>query len=118
MIGVATVTFDAEGARIFRATRPYEPENRQGSRRVSRTATLDGGVAISDMGYSDGDRDVSIRENKASSDAVAFARRMTEVYQTVTITTDDGAYLAAPRSYRVSGGELIMEMLIIEKISE
>jgi len=118
MIGMASIIFDESGARIFQGTAEKESENRQGSRRVSRTATLDGGVAVSDMGYSDGDREFKVREPKTSVETIEFARYMTETYQEVTITTEDGAYTAVPKSYRVTNGELIMELLITEKISE
>jgi hypothetical protein len=118
MIGMAAMIFDEAGARIFRTGPARDSENLKGARRVSRVATLDGGVSVSDMGYSHGDRDFKIREPQASLDALEFARRMVEVYQTVIITADDGAYIAVPKGFSVVNNELIVELLITEKISE
>jgi len=119
MIGVASIIFDVSGARMFRAKDPIkEFDNRRGSRRVTRTATLDGGVAVSDLGYSDGDRDINIKEPEASLDSVDFARYIVETYNRVTITTPDGAYEAAPDGYDVTDGALTLRLLITEKISD
>ncbi len=118
MIGISTQIFDLEGARIFRTNRDADLKNRQGGRRVSRTATLDGGVVITDTGYVDGDRDLIIEEPQASVESVAFARYIIEHYGLVNVMTDDGAYEAAPGSYKVDDGLLTIKMMITEKISE
>lgn len=119
MIGVATLTYDLEGSRVFRNTeRSRDLKNRKGERRITRTGTLDGGVVIADMGFVDGDRDIIIEEPKASIEAVDFARYICEEYNLVTVTTEDGAYEAAPSAYEVSDGTLKMTMLVSEKVSE
>lgn len=119
MIGVAAPIFDVEGARVFRSgDLEKEADNRRGSRRVSRTATLDGGVAVADLGYSDGDRDVNIREPEASAASVDFARYIVETYGTVIISTADGAYEAVPDTFSVDDGTLTLKMLVKLKISE
>jgi hypothetical protein len=119
MIGISTLTFDLDGARVFRNTdREKDLSNRTGSRRTARTATLDGGVVIADMGYSDGDRDIIIEEPEASIEAVDYVRRIVELYNLVIVTTEDGAYEASPDSYGVSGGVLTMKMLVSQKISD
>lgn len=118
MIGVSTPIFDIEGARIFRRAAPAsDQDNRQGSRRVSRTKTLDGGVVITDGGYCDGDRDIAIEEPEASLAAVEFARYVVETYSDVMVTMDDGVYNAAPQSYELKAGTLVLKLWIMEKLS-
>lgn len=117
MIGVSTLTYDLDGSRVFYSDRSKDLKNRNGERRTSRTGTLDGGVVIADMGYVDGDRDIIIEEPTASIDAVDFARYICETYNLVTVTTEDGAYQAAPSNYKVSDGTLKMTMLVSAKVS-
>lgn len=119
MIGLAAQTYDIDGARIFRDTDRFKDQaNRKGGRRVSRTATLDGGVSISDMGYSDGDRTLAVVVPGASEELIAFAEYLIRTYALITITTGDGAYEAAPETHNVSDGTLTLTLLIAEKISE
>jgi hypothetical protein len=118
MIGISTETYNLAGARVFQNTdRSTDISNRNGERRVSRTATLDGGCVITDMGYSDGDRRVRIEEPQASVEAVDFARYIVENYNSVVITMDDGAYQAAPESYAVKKGVLAITMLVKIKLT-
>jgi hypothetical protein len=119
MIAIATQTYDLEGARVFRNTdRSRDMKNRRGERRVSRTATLDGGCLIADMGYSDGDRTITVEEPEADVAAVDFARYIIEHYNTVAVATEDGAYAAAPESYDVQDGILTISFLVAEKLSD
>lgn len=119
MIGISTQTYDIIGAWLFTNTDlDKDMKNRSGSRRVSRSATLDGAAAVYDTGYSDGDRTISAVERWASEAAVAFARYIVEHYAFVAVTTEDGAYKAVPSSYKLNNGNLQIEFLITEKLSE
>jgi hypothetical protein len=118
MIGIASTIFDTNGARLFNANPAEDAKNRAGERRISRTATLDGGVSVTDFGYSDGDRDVNIAEDPTTQEAVEFARYITETYNRVTVAMEDGAYEAAPKSYGISDGKLSMKLYLIAKLSE
>jgi hypothetical protein len=115
MIGIAAQVYDDQGARIFESA--TEQNNRQGSRRLSRTATLDGGVWINDGGYCDGDRDFTVQELNATIEAIEFAQRVVESYNLVTISTDHGVYSAAPSTYEVSDGGVTMKFLVKEKLT-
>ena len=119
MFGVATTVFDVAGARIFKRDElDKELDNRQGARRVTRTATLDGGAAIADMGYSDSDRDIKIVEPEASIEAADYARYICENYARVVVSTPDGAYEAVPASHGLDDGTLTLKLLVISKLSE
>jgi len=118
MIGLSTITFDLDGARIFQTDRSSELKNRQGDRRISRTATLDGGVLIADLGYADGDRKLTVVELDATEAAVTFAKYMVENFSLINATTEDGAYEVAPESYSIDNGNLTISLLVNRKISD
>jgi len=119
MIGISTQTYDLDGARIFNETsRAKDAENRRGERRTSRTATLDGGVVITDLGFSDGDRTIKVFEPDASLESIEFARYLVEHYSLAVVTTEDGAYEAVPSTYDVSDGDLTITLAVVEKLSE
>ena len=118
MIGISTQTYDLSGARIFKLIMPV-PVHRAGSRRIMRTATLDGGVTIADMGYSDGDRTFTIEIPDPRIEDVDFARYIVETFNLVTVVTDDGVYSVAPSTYKVlSNGKLSIELLVKQKTSQ
>jgi hypothetical protein len=118
MIGISTQTYDLNGARIFKVDLSSELANRKGSRRVERTATLDGGVAIYDTGYSESDRDILIEVPGATPADIDFARYIVENYGLVNITTLDGSYSGVPESYGVDDGTLKIKILVSNKIDE
>lgn len=117
MIGVATTVFDIGGDRVF-AGLDKEVNNRSGARRVTRTATLDGGASVADMGYSDSDREINIIEPEASIASAGYARYICENYARVVVSTLDGAYEAVPVSHGLADGELTLKLLVVSKISE
>lgn len=88
------------------------------SRRVSRVATLDGGVAISDRGYSDGDRTLTYSYRPVSKDHDARAERLVRLHPTVNISTPDGLFLAVPQAFDRSARQNTFTLLVIRKLSE
>lgn len=117
MIGIASVVYDESGDMVFSTPARTEDEVRA-NRRVSRTATLDGGVAVTDFGYSDGDRDIKVVDPSATDEAIAFAKRVVENYPVVTVSSRDGSFLAVPDGWEYVGGVLTLKLLIVERISE
>lgn len=87
------------------------------TRRVSRTATLDGGVALTDQGYSDGDRTLVItaRGTEEQAENVAYLLRN---YSTVTVSVADGCYLAALSNLTYVDGALQITALVHSRLSE
>lgn len=74
------------------------------SRRVSRTATLDGGVALNDTGCSAGDRQLDLlldNLSAAASDTLAY---LTRTYPLLTVSLREGCFSGVPQSYRYSQG--------------
>lgn len=77
---------------------------RSNKRRMTRTATLDGGVAVSDGGWSDGDRTFPIAVAKShSTRAMASAVEVLKSgHERVTVATNEGVFEAVLQSYRLS----------------
>lgn len=120
MIGVSTTVYDAVGARIFRSIeldRQKTNENLRRERRISRTATLDGGVSIYDTGYAAGDRDMTIRVPGASRTIMDWMLYIVKTYAEITVTTSESAFLAVPGiAYQDAAGAAVMIINIKEDI--
>lgn len=113
-IGLASQLYNTDGDFIL-AVLP-ETQTREGLRRVTRRKTLDGGVVITDGGFAHGDRDLSIRI--MSSEAL-WAKLWTffQAVLTVTISTDDGCYVASLEKISENNGEIYLSIMLKEKIS-
>lgn len=116
MITIHSTTFDLDGT-VELDVLPDSPDG-ETRRRVTRVATLDGGVAMNDRGYAEGDRDLSYTwktVSKAHNDAVA---RIVRLYPRVTVSTPSGCFLAAPQRFSPGVGESSITLLVIDKVSE
>lgn len=120
MISVTTLLFDLNGAKIFRASQLDQKkvnENNRWERRVSRTATLDGGVAVCDNGYAAGDRDITIKVPDASREIVDWMEYITKTYDEVWVSTDESVFKGDPSlSYVDADGSAIMIINLIEDL--
>lgn len=119
MIGISSLTFDLAGG-IFLRRDQVSPksliDNRAGSRRVSRVATLDGGAVVYDSGFSVADRTVDIEipaPDEALVDAVDY---IVQTYTQILLTMRDGAFLATPDNFRLSNGALTFRALITSTV--
>jgi hypothetical protein len=86
-------------------------------RRVNRVPTLDGGVAVNDQGFSEGDRTIELRWQPADAALEDNVRRMVEVYPTVHVATRAGVFLAIPETYEPGAEESTLRLLVISKTS-
>jgi len=116
MIHVSAKTFDISGSISF-APLPSEAESVY-ERRVSRVATLDGGVAITDGGYSDGDRTLEYSYKSISKAHDDRAKRIIEIHPLVTVATPEGVFEAVPQSFRQSPDTNRISFLVNRKLSE
>lgn len=117
MIGLSSITVDTAGSLVI-VTAGIGTKYRDVSRRVTRTATLDGGCAIYDNGFSDSDRDISVNITNASRTIVDFIERLIRLYSRIVITTDDGAFSVAPTGMIQDGrGGILLSAKIVSKLS-
>ena len=115
MIGLASQLKMDDGA--FVLTVLPETQTREGTRRLSRRKTLDGACVITDGGFAHGDRTLSIRI--VSSETLwtqlwAFFQSVL----TVTVSAEDGCFLASMEKITESNGEIFMSIMLKEKLSE
>jgi hypothetical protein len=115
MISITTLVHDLKGFLILHADASSELKSNR--RRVSRTATLDGGCSITDQGYSDADRTFQVRKDgisRADADRIWYLFR---TYSLVNVCIEDGAFRAAIQDVNLAEGNLRTKILIQEKIS-
>lgn len=116
MISISAPTFDLNGSLLL--TRVFKSDLDSGSRRVTRTATLDGGVALADMGYAHGDRTLRLVAGGVTRETVEQAAYLQRNYPLLLVATMEGVFLGAIESLSVRGGDLSLNYLVKEKLTE
>lgn len=120
MIGLSARVYDLNGARVFKDEEldaKYQNSNMDIKRRMSRTATLDGGVSVYDTGYAVGDRDITVRVPNAPKEVIDFMAYLVQTYNEITVTTDESAFVGVPgRAYVDSEGAATLVINLKEEI--
>jgi len=86
-------------------------------RRVSRTATLDGGCVITDHGVAHADRTLEITVPSVSSKLERQIWGLYVTYAWLRVAMFDGVYRAKISRYRYREGQLAITVLIKEKLT-
>lgn len=115
-IGISTETYDLDGAKALNNDPATDQKNNDGARRVSRTATLDGGCVIYDNGYTAADRKFLVRTPDDNGTIAAWAERIFKNYTSITLSTQNGIFKAAPSRWWIDGYYVNMEFLPTEEI--
>jgi len=92
MIGIAATQFDVLGAVVFKEDMA-ESDMESLSRRGSKAKTLDGGVYIEDLGFSDSDRDFKIKVNNPTIAQVDTLKYLVRTYSTLLFACREGVFL-------------------------
>lgn len=115
MIGLSALTFDTAGAVSWQ--RDHRSRLTDLTRRVQRTATLDGGAAVVDRGYTDADRTLVLVAESPDEALVAAVERLVRTYDRLLATTREGAYEVAPQRLTLREGELALTALVAARRS-
>ncbi|MDV7390554.1 hypothetical protein RZS08_04335, partial [Arthrospira platensis SPKY1] len=93
---VSALTFDPDG----HITIDLLPKTDRGElrRRVSRVATLDGGVAVNNFGFTDADRTLRLHYRRSQRVDEGLSR-LCRLYAFVRVVMHDGVYRAAIDSH-------------------
>lgn len=114
LITLTSPLYDLQGELQLRAR-----DNRhlgETSRRVSRTATLDGAVAVEDRGYSDGDRQLDLVCPNTTLADYERAYYLQSNYPRLTLSTPGGVFDAALERLDVTDGDTLnLTLMIIER---
>jgi len=115
MLSITTKDFDLNGHVLLQPD--VDSRLLDNTRRVSRTATLDGGCSIDDQGFSHGDRTLDIRQTGVSADTFARLQYITRTYSSVRVSQPDGVFSGCISSVNMDKGTAKIKILIQEKIS-
>ena len=112
MISLSATTYDPNGAIIVpgRISNPYEAQ-----RRGSVTATLDGGIAVYDGGYTIADQTLKCTLVWPSKTLLESLRYLVAYYGQVITCCEIGAFLAVP-SFAVSGNRLNVQLRLVSRL--
>lgn len=116
MISISAKTFDIDG--VLAINPISDGVDRPITRRVARVATLDQGVAVSDRGFSHGDRTLIVRYRPVSAAHDNTARRLISVHSRVNVFMDEGVFEAVISSLDQTGPENTITLYLLEKLSE
>jgi len=118
MIGISSATFDLNGDFIFHL-KDYNvgDDLDEGTRRVTRTKTLDGGVYINDNGYTAGDKTINILLVNPIKTITEKLKNLLKNHGEVTISMNDEVLLCVPESYLLSGGNFRLIFLAKEELT-
>lgn len=112
MISISTVTANITGNVILNENIASDLGSK--TARVTKIATLDGGVYINHSGYTDGDRTLRIK-GKVSLNQADTLLNIFENYTSSLISFCDGLFLGAISALSTQNGKLAMTFLIKQK---
>jgi len=116
-IGLSVATADPVGARILYLDAATRTSLDEGKRRVTRTATLDGGAVAYDAGFAVADQTWRITVRAASSTVSTFLAYLVKTYNLIRITTDQGVFSAVPSRWSTDNDRATLEALIMEQLA-
>jgi hypothetical protein len=112
---LASTTFDLEGNVILRMAERSTVFAQ--SRRVTRSKTLDGGVSLSDLGFSHGDRTMIVKSKISSKAEYEAVQYLFSNYPTLILSIDEGAFLGSISGIDLRNDELLITFLPTEKLT-
>jgi hypothetical protein len=110
---ISAVTFDLLGSVGLDPL----PNSNYGAliRRANKVKTLDGGVAVTDFGFTHADREFNI-ELKPTRAIDTSLRYIVENHSLVHVSTDEGYFKAIPQ-YAVSNGIATLSLSVTEQLA-
>jgi hypothetical protein len=113
---ISTPTFNINGAVCLKLADASELKTN--ARRISRTATLDGGALIVDGGFSDADRTFAVNyQDLSEADELALWEIFKD-YPLVTMSTDEGCFSVAIETMRAKNGSGSLNIFFKERMSQ
>jgi hypothetical protein len=111
MISISSPVFDVDGNMLSHRLDTTANLFTQ-SRRVSRTATLDGSAIIEDLGYSVADRTLTLAVRGLSRSDADNLERMVQGNTRLVVSSDAGIFSCAISNYNYSDGVATLTALV------
>lgn len=116
MIGLSTLTFDLDGHVLLHAgVKTQEPIM---TRRVSRTATLDGSSVLSDLGFSDSDGTYFLSFQRITQAQIESLKYLIQNYNRLMLCSKNGAFEGVLSVLDMNELPIKATFLIEKKVSE
>lgn len=115
MIGLTAPVFDIDGALLIKETHNQTAPTL--GRRLSRTATLDGGAEITDLGYSEGDRTFIFETTSLTKSEGELLEYFLKTYPLMILSHESGCYIGAIDNLDLSSYPQKFTFLVKEKLS-
>jgi len=113
VIAISKITQDSGGAIVLQERKGSKLYD--GRARVSRAATLDGGVVIDHQGYVAGDRTLNLKVELSAAEESAL-KTLFENETLIYVSTADGFFSGAIESLSGDGGVLDVVILLKEAV--
>ena len=117
IIGISTFTADVSGNRTLYVDADSLQSMNAGTRRATRTKTLDGGAVVYDAGFSPADLTFTISVPTSDPSAAPFFQMLVKTYNLIRISTDLGVYSAVPSRWSEQKGLATLEALVVEQLA-
>ena len=117
MIILCSATVDPTYSPLVLDTVPARDRLAEISRRVTRTATLDGSAVLYDNGFSHADRVLTFAVKQPSSAVVASVRALMAASGTHSIATSEGRFSGVLERVSLDTGDLVCRFLVTSKDS-
>lgn len=114
LVSLSTLTFDLDG-HVYLSCAP-DTTHGESRRRMNRIATLDGGAAFNDFGFSEADRVFDLRWSPTDNEV--NVARLLKLYLRLRLATPEGVWLVAPEVYTPGPSESQLRLLVVEKLTE
>jgi len=103
------------GEFVFLDTNTAPP--REGSRRLSRTATLDGGAVITDGGVTDADRSMDFTVAQIPEDARETLWAMFQSQDLVHLSCPEGVFSGYLQRVKITDSGVNISFMVFEKLT-
>ena len=90
---------------------------RDGNRRISRTATLDGGAVIIDGGVTDADRSFDFSATQAQEDTIETLWAMFQAEGLVHLSCPEGVFSGYLQRVKITASGVNISFMVYEKLT-
>lgn len=113
---LSTLNYDPFGVVELEAN-DEDSEYGEDRRRTNRVATLDGGAAFNDFGFTYSDKTITLKWAPYSKDIESSISRLVRLYGFIHVSVPDGVYLAGIENFQSMGTKSTLTLLVKSKLS-